>query len=99
LLAAAWAGAVIESALPGAAAPWFAACEVLAAVLRGIAHAASNVPGALLATGSEPGIPGSLRSGRCWWWRRAWDAVPSMRVRRGHRHAGALQPGWECSAS
>ncbi|MEK7823856.1 MAG: DNA internalization-related competence protein ComEC/Rec2 [Candidatus Eisenbacteria bacterium] len=57
LLAAAWAGAGLECALPGAGRPWFAACEVLAASLRGIADAAARVPGALLATGSEPALP------------------------------------------
>jgi competence protein ComEC len=57
LLAAAWAGAAIECALPGAGGPWFAACEVLAAALRGIADLAARTPGALLATGSEPALP------------------------------------------
>jgi competence protein ComEC len=57
LLAAAWAGAAIECALPGAGGPWFAACEVLAAALRGIADLAARVPGALLSTGSEPALP------------------------------------------
>ncbi len=56
LLTAAWAGAGFECALPGAGAPWFAACEVLAALLRWIAGAAGRLPGALLATGSEPGV-------------------------------------------
>jgi competence protein ComEC len=56
LLASAWAGAGLECSLPGAGRPWFAACEVLAASLRGIADAAARVPGALLATGSEPAL-------------------------------------------
>jgi competence protein ComEC len=56
LLASAWAGAAFECALPGAGGPWFAACEVLAASLRGIADAAARVPYALLATGSEPAL-------------------------------------------
>jgi competence protein ComEC len=57
LLAAAWAAAALECALPGAGRLWFAACEVLAASLRGIADAAACVPTALLATGSEPALP------------------------------------------
>lgn len=57
LLAAAWAGAALECALPGAGRLWFAACEVLAGSLRGVADAAAHVPGALLATGSESALP------------------------------------------
>jgi len=57
LLAAAWAGAAIAWALPGAGAPWFGACDVLAAALRAIADTAARAPGALLATGSEPALP------------------------------------------
>ncbi len=56
LLAAAWIGVALECALPGAGAPFFAACETLAAALRWIAATASMVPNALMATGSEPGV-------------------------------------------
>lgn len=56
LLAAAWLGVALECALPGAGAPFLAACEPLASALRAIAAAAGRMPGALLATGSEPGI-------------------------------------------
>ena len=57
LLSAAWIGAGLECALPGMGAPWFGACDVLAVALRAIADAAAAVPGALLATGSEPALP------------------------------------------
>jgi competence protein ComEC len=57
LLAAAWAGAGLECALPGAGEPWFAASEMLAAALRWIAGTPGRLPGTLLATGSEPGVP------------------------------------------
>jgi len=56
LLAAAWLGVALECALPGAGAPFLAACETLAAALRWIAGTAGRVPGALMATGSEPGV-------------------------------------------
>ena len=56
LLAAAWLGVVAEAVLPGAGAPFLAACETLAAALRWIAGTAGQVPNALMATGSEPGI-------------------------------------------
>jgi competence protein ComEC len=56
LLAAAWAGALLDALLPGAAARLFSACELLAAALRAIAGVSARLPGALLATGSEPGI-------------------------------------------
>jgi competence protein ComEC len=56
LLAAAWFGAALECALPGSGTPWFGACEVLSWALRAIAGATAGIPGALLATGSEPGV-------------------------------------------
>ena len=56
LLAAAWLGAALECALPGAGASWFGACEILSAALRAIADSTARIPGALLATGSEPGV-------------------------------------------
>jgi competence protein ComEC len=57
LLAAAWLAAVLEAVLPGAGAAWFGACNVLAAALRLIADLTARVPGALIATGSEPATP------------------------------------------
>jgi competence protein ComEC len=56
LLASAWLGVALECALPGAGAPFLAACEPLAEALRWIAGTAGRMPGALMATGSEPGI-------------------------------------------
>jgi competence protein ComEC len=56
LLAGAWVAIGLEGVLPGAGAPFLAACEALAALLRWTAETAGRAPGALLATGSEPGI-------------------------------------------
>jgi len=56
LLAAAWLGVALEAALPGAGAPFLAACETLAGALRWIAGTAGQVPNALMPTGSEPGV-------------------------------------------
>src|SRR5262249_32537136 len=44
LLAAAWLAAALEAVLPGAAAAWFGACNVLAAALRTIADLTARVP-------------------------------------------------------
>jgi competence protein ComEC len=56
LLAAAWLGAVLELAAPGAGHLPLAACEPLAFALRAIAGAAARVPLALWPAGHEPGI-------------------------------------------
>jgi len=57
LLASAWLGIAVACVLPGAEAPFFASCSVFAAVLRGIARAAGRIPGLLVATGAERGVP------------------------------------------
>jgi competence protein ComEC len=56
LLSAAWIAIALEWVLPGAGAPFLSACEPLAAALRWIANTGARLPGALLATGAEPGI-------------------------------------------
>ncbi|HEY2954897.1 MAG TPA: DNA internalization-related competence protein ComEC/Rec2 [Candidatus Eisenbacteria bacterium] len=57
LLSAAWLAALVEGALPGTSAPWFGACEALAALLRAIAERAAQVPGALVAAGPDAAVP------------------------------------------
>lgn len=57
LLAAAWLAVACDALWPGIGAPCFGACDVLAGALRAIADLTARVPGALLATGSEPALP------------------------------------------
>ncbi len=57
LLAAAWIGALLELAWPGAGHRCLAACEPLARLLRATAALAARVPGALVPSGSEAAIP------------------------------------------
>ncbi|HYM81895.1 MAG TPA: DNA internalization-related competence protein ComEC/Rec2 [Candidatus Limnocylindria bacterium] len=57
LLAAAWLGALLELAWPGAGAPCFSACDALAAVLRLTAGGAAAIPNAMLTTGAAPAVP------------------------------------------
>ena len=52
LLTAAWLGALVDLAVPGAGAPFLHACEPLAWMLRAIVECAERFPGALLATGA-----------------------------------------------
>ena len=55
-LAAAWLGAGLELALPGAGGPLFSACEALCAALRAVAAGAARAPLALLPTGHHAGV-------------------------------------------
>lgn len=57
LLAAAWLGALVEAAAPGAAGWAFGACEALAALLRGVAGRAAEAPWALWPTGHSATVP------------------------------------------
>jgi len=56
LLAAAWLAIGGECVAPGSGTLFLSACEVLASALRRVAEVAARAPGALIATGSEPGI-------------------------------------------
>jgi competence protein ComEC len=56
LLAAAWLGAGLEASLPGAGAPWFAACEALSSALRTIAVFAARAPSVLVPAGPDPAL-------------------------------------------
>jgi competence protein ComEC len=56
LLAAAWLAIGGECLAPGSGALFLSACEVLSGALRGVAQVAGRAPGALIATGCEPGI-------------------------------------------
>jgi competence protein ComEC len=56
LLTAAWLASLMDCALPGAGAPWYDACNALAAALRGIATLAARAPGAMVGVGCEPGV-------------------------------------------
>jgi competence protein ComEC len=56
LLAAAWLAIAAEWALPGSGGLFLSACEVLGSTLRRVAEGAARMPGALVATGCEPGI-------------------------------------------
>ncbi|MFI5372246.1 MAG: ComEC/Rec2 family competence protein, partial [Candidatus Eisenbacteria bacterium] len=57
LLAAAWLGAVLEALAPGSGTLPLAACEWLAALLRGVAARFASAPLPLLPCGHEPGLP------------------------------------------
>jgi competence protein ComEC len=55
LLSAAWLAIGGECLSPGSGSPFLSACEVLSGALRGVAGLAGRAPGALIATGCEPG--------------------------------------------
>jgi competence protein ComEC len=57
LLSAAWLAAVADAVLPGTARAWFGACEVLSALLSGVAECAARAPGALVPTGPDAAPP------------------------------------------
>ncbi len=56
LLASAWLALVADAVAPGAGHPFAAACEALARALVTITGTAARWPGALLATGHDPGV-------------------------------------------
>ncbi|OGF04050.1 MAG: hypothetical protein A2W00_11765 [Candidatus Eisenbacteria bacterium RBG_16_71_46] len=63
LVSGAWLGAIVELALPGAGRPLFAACELLAALLRAVAEAGAALPAALIGTGGDPLLPAVAGAG------------------------------------